>query len=83
MKIMCYNCQICLTAPECPLGMVYQQYGSMCPQTCETDENTVCTEGCAEGCFCPSGKVLNNDGNCIDPAECPGMYVSAFANYLL
>jgi len=57
------------------MGMVYNQCGSMCPQTCETDANTICTKGCAEGCFCPNGKVLDDDGYCIDPSECPSKHI--------
>ena len=51
--------------------MVYQQCGPSCPQTCDTNENTDCSGGCVEGCFCPSEKVLSN-GNCINETECEG-----------
>ena len=57
------------------MGMTYQQCGSMCPQTCESDD-VVCTKQCVEGCFCADGTVLNDDGNCIDPSECPGKHTS-------
>ena len=55
--------------------MMYQQCGSMCPQTCESDD-VACTKQCVEGCFCPDGTVLNDDGNCIDPFECPGKHIN-------
>ena len=58
---------------ECPSGMVYQQCGSLCPQTCDNAEATICPSGCAEGCFCPHGLVAYN-GNCIEPLTCPGTY---------
>ena len=50
--------------------MVYQQCGPSCPQTCE---DTDCSGGCVEGCFCPSGQVLSN-GKCIDMNDCAGKY---------
>ena len=56
---------------DCPAGMVYQQCGQACPQTCDM-EGVECAGGCVEGCFCPTGKVLWN-GNCIDESECAGI----------
>ena len=58
-------------AITCPSGMVYQQCGPSCPQTCDTIEDTDCSGGCVEGCFCPSGQVLSN-GKCINETECEG-----------
>ena len=60
---------------NCPEGMVYQQCGQACPQTCDTEENKDCVGGCVEGCFCPSGKVLWN-GKCINSSECAGTYIN-------
>ena len=51
--------------------MVYQQCGPVCPQTCDTDEDEDCSNGCIGGCFCPIGKVVFN-GNCINATECAG-----------
>ena len=62
------------TAISCPAGMVYQQCGQACPQTCDTKESLDCIGGCVEGCFCPSGNVMLN-GNCINATECEGTYV--------
>ena len=55
--------------------MVYQQCGSLCPQTCDNVRTSNCHAhgGCAEGCFCPDGQVLYN-GRCIHPIVCPGLY---------
>ena len=58
-------------AVECPPGMIYQQCGALCPQTCDNAGTTNCHGGCAEGCFCPDGLVISN-GRCIDPLTCPG-----------
>ena len=57
---------------DCPAGMVYQQCGQACPQTCNI-ESAECAGGCVEGCFCPVGNVLWN-GNCIDASECAGIH---------
>ena len=63
-----------LAAIECPAGMVYQQCGQACPQTCDTVDSEECVGGCVEGCFCPSGKVLWK-GNCLNASECAGIWV--------
>ena len=62
-------------AIQCPPGMVYQQCGPLCPQTCNNIETSNCQGGCAEGCFCPDRQVLS-DGRCIDPIACPGLYIT-------
>ena len=62
----------------CPSNMVYQQCGPSCPQTCDTNEDTDCSGGCVEGCFCPSGQVLSN-GKCINETECEGMYANTIS----
>jgi len=49
--------------------MVYQQCGSICPQTCDNINGT-CYGGCAEGCFCPDGQVINDEGECEDDSIC-------------
>ena len=61
-------------AITCPSGMLYQQCGPSCPQTCDTNEDTDCSGGCVEGCFCPSGQVLS-DGICINKTKCESMCV--------
>ena len=61
-------------AITCPSGMIYQQCGPLCPQTCDTDEDTDCSGGCVEGCFCPSGQVLSN-GHCINVSQCQGIHL--------
>jgi len=59
---------------DCPAGMVYQQCGQACSQTCDHVKSTNCINTCIEGCFCPNGKVLWN-GNCINATECEGTYI--------
>ena len=50
--------------------MTFQQCGSLCPQSCDS-ANSTCHSGCAEGCFCPDGQIVNGDGECADFAPCP------------
>ena len=59
------------TVTQCPSGMVYQQCGSLRPQTCNGDNQGLPIGGCAEGCFCPDGQVLVN-GHCRHALACPG-----------
>ena len=59
-------------AIECPSGMVYQQCGPLCPQTCDTNEDEKCSGGCVEGCFCPSG-MFTSYGYCITSSDCQGI----------
>ena len=75
-----YFYELIFTAIECPKGMVYQQCGQACPQTCDSEEGEDCTGGCVEGCFCPSGKVVWN-GNCINSSECAGIYALYICMY--
>ena len=56
---------------ECPPGMVNQQCGSLCPQTCRNTEQGLCNSGCVEGCYCPDGEVMVN-GVCKHALTCPG-----------
>ena len=63
-------CVLIILAVECPPGMIYQQCGLLCPQTCDNFDTSNCVAGCAEGCFCPDGQVVYN-GECIVPIACP------------
>jgi len=61
--------------------MVFQQCGALCPQVC--DKTTACKGGCAEGCFCPDGQVVNNEGQCILAGTCVGMILPSCMIILL
>ena len=67
----CFSVYISV-AFECPVGMVYQQCGQACPQTCDTVGRSDCASGCVEGCYCPNGTVLQ-EGNCINAPLCAGI----------
>ena len=61
-------------------GKVWQECGTACPPTCDTYRYGAvfpCTEQCVSGYFCPEGKVDHN-GLCIDPSECPGVYIRTY-----
>ena len=67
---------------ECPAGMVYQQCGSLCVQTCDNiNDDSICEGGCAEGCFCPDGEVLF-EGECVQPARCTGRSDNTLYTYI-
>ena len=57
-------------AADCPEGMVYQECGPICPQTCD-NKDEICDGGCAAGCFCPYTQYLL-DGVCVDEEVCTG-----------
>nr|QRN45218.1 zonadhesin-like 1 [Tineola bisselliella] len=47
--------------------------GSACPASCSNYNNTclACTLQCVQGCFCKPDYVLNENGDCIRPEDCP------------
>ena len=55
---------------------MFNECGSACTSalTCETyatRDEIACDAVCVEGCFCPEGMVDMN-GVCINPEDCPG-----------
>jgi hypothetical protein len=63
---------------QCESDKVYMACGPRCPQTCFRDPNEyagcIADSGCVDGCFCPYGKVMDNHGQCIEPAQCPCLH---------
>ena len=48
--------------------------GPRCPQSCFDGEDfggCIADSGCVDGCFCPDGKVMDNQGQCVQPRQCP------------
>ncbi|KAF4531557.1 hypothetical protein B566_EDAN013560 [Ephemera danica] len=56
---------------QCPAGQIYQACAESCGRTCR-DVAIPCTnKECAEGCNCPPGQALDDQGKCIPRGECP------------
>ncbi|KAM4677962.1 LOW QUALITY PROTEIN: SCO-spondin-like [Discoglossus pictus] len=61
---------------QCSGGQVYMECAAPCWKTC-ADLRMAGTgaclelEGCVAGCNCPDGLVLDDSGQCVQPAMCP------------
>uniref|UniRef100_H3CTP6 SCO-spondin n=1 Tax=Tetraodon nigroviridis TaxID=99883 RepID=H3CTP6_TETNG len=59
---------------QCENGLVYDPCGPACSPSCphvQQGPDSQCGAfSCVEGCFCPSGMVLNGE-LCVDPPQCP------------
>ena len=42
----------------------------MCQQKCFNNDKECSSDECVEGCFCPTGLVLNELGRCIKQEQC-------------
>ncbi|XP_078538899.1 mucin-5B-like [Lissotriton helveticus] len=61
----------------CPDNRVYMERGSSCPDTCSNPvRSSVCGDQITDGCFCPSGMILDDIMNtgCIPVGNCPCNY---------
>lgn len=63
-------------ALSCPEGQIYQQCGSPCNQTCRSLSypDAHCNDLCMEGCYCPVGLYLDQQGDCVSKSECSCYY---------
>ncbi|XP_054631461.1 mucin-2-like [Dunckerocampus dactyliophorus] len=67
-----WNAHLCVKK-ICPLNMVYKECGSPCTDTCSNPQRSeVCEEHCIDGCFCPSGTLLDDigDNGCLPVDQC-------------
>nr|XP_026689876.1 mucin-2-like [Ciona intestinalis] len=57
---------------ECPGGQVYRECSSTCHSTCRSlsDQSVRCGESCVQGCNCPDGLYLNQEGTCVKQQQC-------------
>lgn len=56
---------------HCASGQKYQICGNSCTRSCyhiATDSD--CRPQCVEGCNCPEGQALDDNGECIPISEC-------------
>ncbi|XP_033096051.1 mucin-5AC-like, partial [Anneissia japonica] len=59
-------------AVACEGDLVYHECASTCGSSCASlSSGFPCHPGCVPGCACPEGKVLDQDGSCVTPSECP------------
>uniref|UniRef100_A0A8C9SUE5 von Willebrand factor n=1 Tax=Scleropages formosus TaxID=113540 RepID=A0A8C9SUE5_SCLFO len=61
---------------RCPESQVYEQCGSPCNQTCRSLSfpDSGCQELCMEGCYCPHGLFLSDEGKCVPREQCSCHY---------
>ncbi|CAG5117516.1 unnamed protein product, partial [Candidula unifasciata] len=62
---------------QCPAGQEYKICGKPCERTCRDialNTDTLCDAKCVEGCNCPDGQTLGNDGRCIPISSCPCIF---------
>jgi von Willebrand factor len=56
---------------HCPNGQKYQVCGNSCTRNCfDVATRPDCKPQCVEGCNCPEGESLNDDGECVPIGEC-------------
>lgn len=56
---------------QCPAGQEYQVCGDSCARSCyDISTNTQCKKQCVEGCNCPTGQALDDNGECIPTSQC-------------
>ncbi|XP_066254573.1 hemocytin [Euwallacea similis] len=56
---------------HCPGGQKYQSCGNSCTRTCDDlSLNPDCKPQCVEGCNCPEGEALDDNGECIPIGQC-------------
>uniref|UniRef100_UPI00398F37F4 SCO-spondin-like n=1 Tax=Pristiophorus japonicus TaxID=55135 RepID=UPI00398F37F4 len=73
---------------QCPVsdcssieGSVYSRCGPSCPRSC--DDLSHCVWSCEPGCYCTSGKVLNQNGtSCVEQQDCTCLDLRTRERYL-
>lgn len=56
---------------QCPEGQKYQVCGNSCTRTCyDIAIHPECKVRCAEGCNCPDGQSLDDNGKCAPISQC-------------
>lgn len=56
---------------QCPSGQTYQICGNSCTRSCyDIATMKECQRQCVEGCNCPEGETLDDNGECIPIGQC-------------
>uniref|UniRef100_H2YMM4 von Willebrand factor n=1 Tax=Ciona savignyi TaxID=51511 RepID=H2YMM4_CIOSA len=57
---------------ECSGGQIYRECSSTCHSTCRSisDQSVRCDESCVQGCNCPDGLYLSEEGSCVKREQC-------------
>ncbi|XP_018112525.2 mucin-5B-like [Xenopus laevis] len=66
-----------LCPKTCPLNLEYSECGPSCRDSCSNPERgSICENRCVDGCFCPSGMVLDDIQyqGCINIDQCACTY---------
>ncbi|XP_037075331.1 hemocytin-like [Pollicipes pollicipes] len=67
-----WRSEVGLCGVNCPYGQEYKMCGDSCAHSCfDLATNTECEKRCVEGCQCPSGLTLDNEGRCSPISQCP------------
>lgn len=54
---------------------MFEQCGEICKSTCyDFQVDVPCRLPCSEGCWCPKGQVLNENGECVTVSMCKCLY---------
>lgn len=74
-KDLSYVTVLCAELP-CPGLQQYQVCGNPCERTCRNmaEAGSTCTAHCVEGCNCPDGQALDNQGQCVPVSQCPCVF---------
>ncbi|XP_068906955.1 tenascin-like [Tenebrio molitor] len=66
------NCPTNCDIPICTSNEVYEECGTLCPETCnDKGVPKICPDVCVEGCFCKEGFVRKSEnGQCVPVAAC-------------
>ncbi|XP_061898588.1 otogelin-like protein isoform X4 [Entelurus aequoreus] len=59
----------------CEESFVYRDCISCCPPTCTFEKECLGTNlHCLDGCYCPDGRLILQNGTCIAASQCPCVY---------
>lgn len=62
---------------QCPAGQEYKVCARPCEHTCRDialNNDPLCDTKCVEGCNCPDGQTLSDDGQCVPVSTCPCIF---------